>query len=592
MAKYKADTLSFDEIYKKVQAKAIKYPKFQRNVVWSEKKVSGLIETIQKGYPFGSILLFKPENENEPYKLIDGLQRFTAISKYVESPLQYYPNIDEKIEILKQDIIQSLILNGVSEKNEEVEQLINKLPSRLKKYNKSDSPLAICKPFSECTYTRNASFDIVEIVDEFITGIQQEINMDSVVIPVIYFEGDESELTEVFQKINEGGKPLTKYEIYASSWGDYKISNFKDKEMLQVLKDRYEALAENIGELDFDFDYSESTEIDIFEYCFIVSKQIGQVLKIKSNNDAIDTIGFGLINACLRNRNKDLHDLGRILSNWDYNELINLKQELLSATVAVYEMINNVFGREKGITKMPSEFQLISYIANIFLLKNEVAENKVIEKAYRKSDYVQIMNNIERDLLLNIFSNRWGNAGDSKLDDSVGIENNKLRYMTNIKNSEILEYFRLYMNDENEKESLAAGIKAENKIILTYLLNKEIKKNGEIVKNMSQLDFEHIVTKDILKQSQIKLISPLCNICYLPEFDNRSKGEKIIYNHYDESKIASVDEQALEKFIYPSREKLSIIMDNSQHLSMKEYKEFLLERSEDLLNKMKIALNY
>ncbi len=586
MGKYKADTLSFDEIYKKVQAKSITYPKFQRNVVWTRKKIEGLIETIQKGYPFGSILLFKPENENEPYKLIDGLQRFTAISKYVESPLQYYPNIDKKIEGMINDIVNILRSKGISDKDDDVEKLLLKLPSRLKKYNKKDSASAICEPFDENVKTSEAAYKILKVVERFIENIQSEINMDTVVIPVIYFEGDESELTEVFQRINEGGKPLTKYEIFASSWGDYKIQNFKDTEMLNILSSRYEALAEKIGELNFDFDYSETNEIDVFEFCFIVSKQIGQILDVKSDNDIIDTIGFGLINSCLKNKNKDLHDLGRRLDNWTYNDLIEFKNELLSATNEVKNIIDKEFSREKGIIKLPSEFQLISYIANVFLLKNKIIENKIEKNEYKRSKLESLQKNIERDILLNLFNNKWGNAGDSKLDESIGIENGKLKYLTDIKDSELNEYFRLYMQEEIEKDSLAAGIKAENKLILTYLLNKEIKKNGEIVKDMKNLDFEHIVTKNILKDNEIKLISPLCNICYLPEFENRSKGEKLIYKHYDDTKIAQVNEDILNKFIYPSKDDLSDIVDNEQELSMSMYREFLENRKEILAKKL------
>lgn len=585
MAKYKADTLSFDEIYKKVQAKAITYPKFQRNVVWSEKKVSGLIETIQKGYPFGSILLFKPKNENEPYKLIDGLQRFTAISKYVESPLQYYPNIDEKIENLKFKIIDVLKSNGINENDVEVEQLLVKLTPRLKKFNKNDSPNDICTMFATCAKTKIVSYDISVLVEQFIKSIKEEINMDTVVIPVIYFEGDESELTEVFQKINEGGKPLTKYEIFASSWGDYKIPDFKDEKMLNVLRERYEALAENIGELDFDFDYTETNVIDVFEYCFIVSKQVGQILGIKSNNDAIDTIGFGLINACLRNKNKNLHQLGRLLNSWDYKDLIKLKTELLDATSIIVKLLEDKFSRDSKIIKLPSEFQLMSYIANVFLYKNSIISNTVNKNEFKKAEFESILKNIERDILLNIFNNKWGNAGDTKLDDSVGIDTGKLKYLTNIKDSELKEYFNLYMNEENDKESLSAGIKAENKLILTYMLNREIKKNGEIVENMNHLEFEHIVTKKILKENNIKLVSPLCNICYLPEFDNRSKRDKLMYEHYDATKIAEVNESTLDKFIYPSRKELSGIMDNTQTLDVQKYREFLDLRKETLLNR-------
>ncbi len=45
----------------------IKIPVFQRDYVWEEKQILELFDSMEKGYPIGSLLFWKPENEYQFY---------------------------------------------------------------------------------------------------------------------------------------------------------------------------------------------------------------------------------------------------------------------------------------------------------------------------------------------------------------------------------------------------------------------------------------------------------------------------------------------------------------------------------------------
>jgi uncharacterized protein with ParB-like and HNH nuclease domain len=75
-------------------------PEIQRDVVWDSEKVKGLIDSISKGYPCGSLILWEPrdcdrglvrsmirperlhqfQNSLPQYFLLDGQQRLTSLA--------------------------------------------------------------------------------------------------------------------------------------------------------------------------------------------------------------------------------------------------------------------------------------------------------------------------------------------------------------------------------------------------------------------------------------------------------------------------------------------------------------------------------
>ena len=88
MAKYASATYKLSELVDGVMT----IPTYQRPLVWSETQKINFIENVSKGYPFGSLLLYRFE-PGEPFTLIDGQQRFTTLRDYESNPEKYFRRI-------------------------------------------------------------------------------------------------------------------------------------------------------------------------------------------------------------------------------------------------------------------------------------------------------------------------------------------------------------------------------------------------------------------------------------------------------------------------------------------------------------------
>src|SRR5438046_1644131 len=104
--------LSIPDILTKVAAGQIRIPKFQRGFVWEPDRVAYLMDSIYKGYPIGSLLLWrtgeklKDERNLGPFELpspeanfpidyvLDGQQRLTSLFGVFQSALTPDDTID------------------------------------------------------------------------------------------------------------------------------------------------------------------------------------------------------------------------------------------------------------------------------------------------------------------------------------------------------------------------------------------------------------------------------------------------------------------------------------------------------------------
>ena len=69
--------LSIAQIDDNIKNGKYRIPRFQRGIVWTSEQRQDLIDTIKRGLPFGSILLY--EDEEGTFLIIDGLQRSKAL---------------------------------------------------------------------------------------------------------------------------------------------------------------------------------------------------------------------------------------------------------------------------------------------------------------------------------------------------------------------------------------------------------------------------------------------------------------------------------------------------------------------------------
>jgi uncharacterized protein with ParB-like and HNH nuclease domain len=98
--------LSIRQVIEKVVSGQLRIPKFQRGYVWDAERVAYLMDSIYKGYPFGSMILWRTksqlrsERDLGPFALperdpdypidyvLDGQQRLTSVFGVFQTDLK------------------------------------------------------------------------------------------------------------------------------------------------------------------------------------------------------------------------------------------------------------------------------------------------------------------------------------------------------------------------------------------------------------------------------------------------------------------------------------------------------------------------
>ena len=59
----KPDSLNYQNLIAKIESGTIKIPQFQRKFVWEITETASLLDSILKGYPIGSFIIWKTQPE-------------------------------------------------------------------------------------------------------------------------------------------------------------------------------------------------------------------------------------------------------------------------------------------------------------------------------------------------------------------------------------------------------------------------------------------------------------------------------------------------------------------------------------------------
>lgn len=140
--------------------------RYQRKLVWSVEEKQGLIDSILKGYPIPLILLAEVTDSdgNRLYEIIDGIQRFNAVFTFIENAFDYNSKYFDVNEFARaRQLADEGIFSPIIDKE---------LLSPLECANILDYQLAI----------------------------------------TVYPVNDEDKITDVFARINSGGRQLSPQE--------------------------------------------------------------------------------------------------------------------------------------------------------------------------------------------------------------------------------------------------------------------------------------------------------------------------------------------------------------------------------------------
>lgn len=244
---WKMEEFTAAQIHNNQEEGKMLVPSYQRGVVWKKEQKSDLVDSIKKGLPFGSILLYKDENKGT-YRIIDGLQRCRTIYEFIQNPSQYFNTDDvddaviEKIYkmtglqedklIIKEKII-NIIIDWIKEDYKTMEEI-----SGMQYRDGAD------KISDEFPTLKGKEKEIAEIIKPMLqTFINTCTNMATTKIPAIVILGDEDALPIIFERINSKGLQLTKWQIYAATWSDDQIIiNDNLKKIIQYNMERYDTM--------------------------------------------------------------------------------------------------------------------------------------------------------------------------------------------------------------------------------------------------------------------------------------------------------------------------------------------------------------
>lgn len=280
-------TLQYNTLIANIEQGIVKIPQFQRKFVWSIEQTAKLLDSILKGYPIGSFILWEtkerlrsirdigniqlpepPEGYIVQY-VLDGQQRMTSL--YV-SMMGVKITGDDKRTIDYSEIYvdfeasmdEEIVITDISGRNmDELIKFTDLLNGGYKMFAKYP------------TYGEK----LERYSNAFKTYLFSTILIKDAPIDIA---------TEIFTRINVGGKPLSVFEIMVAKTYD-SIRNFD-------LSEKYDALIERLQNSNCNYDtISSSTVLQAVSVCLTKECSKKQILKL--NKDDFINIWDHVINA-------------------------------------------------------------------------------------------------------------------------------------------------------------------------------------------------------------------------------------------------------------------------------------------------------
>ena len=216
----KPDSKKYTDLIRETSNGYIKVPKFQRNFVWSIEKTAGLLDSILKGYPIGTLIMWDtherlndvknignlklppaPEGTKVQY-VLDGQQRITSlyaafrgakIQKDGEKKITDYSDIYVDLESSVENNDNQIV---VSEKPVGEYITLNQV------LNLNDNLLEIKEKYSDANFKKIYEYSQTFSTYDFSTIVLRREDIESAI--------------EVFTRINTGGQTLTLFEIMSA----------------------------------------------------------------------------------------------------------------------------------------------------------------------------------------------------------------------------------------------------------------------------------------------------------------------------------------------------------------------------------------
>ena len=230
-------TKTFTNLIDEIEKGQIKIPQFQRDFVWTIQKSASLIDSIIKGYPIGTFILWRTKERLRSVKNIGGIDLpDTAAGEYVDFVLDGQQRLTSLFAALK-----GIIIKREGNREEDFRQMFINLAA------KEDEQIVS----TEVQDTNNKQY--IKVTDLLYGGLtllasypqehlkkleEYKKRIESYSFSAIQIKEAPIDIaTEIFTRINVGGKPLSLFEIMVAKTYNYD-KNFDLAEKYDDLIDR------------------------------------------------------------------------------------------------------------------------------------------------------------------------------------------------------------------------------------------------------------------------------------------------------------------------------------------------------------------
>jgi len=186
------------------------------------------------------------EGEKEIYTLTDGLQRCSTIRDFVQNPTKYFSLNDVDGEILT-SIFDMLNLAG--SENRVKEKIKEKITDFVKdELDINDIQYRDFTDFlsNEFPVVNEKTKEITDTIRPFLKKYKEKYDeIIRVSIPAIVYQGDIGNLPEIFDRINQGGTKLSKYQVFAAYWSTKGKHRVRNQSVVKLILDKYDKMIDD-----------------------------------------------------------------------------------------------------------------------------------------------------------------------------------------------------------------------------------------------------------------------------------------------------------------------------------------------------------
>lgn len=582
----------------------IEIPRFQRHLVWNAQQRVDLIDSIHKGYPIGSIMLFKrfnPGSPHEVFQVVDGLQRTSTLVHYAERPLTYVP-----IDLFPAHAM-SAIASALDVEEEHLQRAITDWMRETERltFSAGFAPNKLVRHLADSLEREGAKSNetLIDLVGSALDELKTAVDISSVSLPVVTYSGSEGELPEIFERVNQSGTKLNKYEVFAATWLN-SATLVQNSDIRIAVNEKYNSLlvrGYNISGLEKD---KAIQDFNLFEYLFGLGKWIvrehGLLFKEKSDPAETEPAAFSLTCICLGQQLARMGQLPEFMPKAADSVIDPAKMEvaLRTAATAVEKWLRPFISLRLNSTTdkvdlAHGELQIVSMIARAVVGRWD-SRGDWSELPNWQDDWKKLEHAMPQHYLMDLIEETWRGPIYTTLfnrvwetDESGAISSPSGHYEKGIPwatwDNSLEAWFAKQIAREQRSRPYVRPV---DRVFLRYVYAGIVtyQENAQ-----QDYELEHLYPVARLKElisedEQGWPISCIANLALFTKALNREKSKQTISEHLEENPLPPAEHKALEKLLLCNVSDVAI----TEGFDLTSYRGFLTSR----WSKMKTTLMY